>query len=289
MYNYLLQNRIVAFIVLIAYYVLVTIPHEVLGRFINTKFEVFSKDTYNMIVLVGVILVLLATLLVAYRRLSAEHIPQSRQRWLIFFGLNVVLVFLANYYLMIINIEVIHFLQYCMFAIICYTLTQNYYSVLTWSLIAGAFDELYQYLVLNPTGTDYFDFNDVVINTIGAVFGILFLNLFGQKSVKMPLEKRWTSPLFIFLYVLAVVLVITFVTGWASYRPQEGSTFIVYREMADGFWSWVGKKIVYHVLLPWEYLLCTAFIYLGFQPLLKGEIDRHPSISETTISKNSVK
>lgn len=283
MHDKLILNRGLAFAVLIGYYVLVTIPHEILGAFINKKFEVFSKETYNMIVLVAVALVLLTTLAVAWKKLRSEHTTVSRNRWLLFFGLNTVAVFLANYYLMIINIEVIHFLQYCIFAILCYTLTQNYYSILTWSIIAGAFDELHQYLVLNPTGTDYFDFNDVLINTIGAVFGILFLNLFGRKSVKMPLEDRWTSALFIFIYVLIAALIIGFVTGWASYRPEEGSKFIIYRVISDDFWSWVGKKIVYHVLMPWEYLLCTALIYIGYQPIFKGEIDVY-SVRETMVT-----
>ncbi len=264
------ENRTLALVVLVVYYVLVTIPHEILGRFINRQFEIVSKETYNMIILVAVVVMMVVGLLIALRKLR-EH-PRPRL-WLTYFGVSVAAVFLSMYYLFIINIEVIHFVQYCVFAILCYALTRNYYSILTWALLAGALDELHQYLVLNPTGTNYFDFNDVVINTIGAIFGLLILNLFGRRSEKMPLAERWTSPLFYTLYALIVLWVIAFATGWASYRPTGESTFIVYREMPTEFWSWVGKKIVYHVMMPWEYLLVTAAIYIGYEPLLRGVVE----------------
>ncbi len=267
--KYPIQNKAVALLVLIAYYVLVTIPHEVFGRYINGKFdEVFSKAQYDRFVLIVVMVVMVSVLLISYKR-WIKH--DRRILWLTCFLVNCVLVFMSMYYLFIINIEVIHFLQYCLFAILCYGVTKNYYSILTWAILAGALDELHQYLILNPEGTNYFDFNDVIINTIGALFGILFLNLFGFESKKIALSDRWKSPLFITLYVLVVAVIISFVTGYSAYSPTEEAKFVVFKQMPEDFWTWVNKHIVFHIVRPWEYVLITAALYIGYSPILRAD------------------
>lgn len=245
------------------YFVAVVMPHKRFGTFLNTKvFVGITRDEYNAVVLFGGLLLLSVFTIIFLKNSSALH---YKKRLWTYMAINIACAAIALNILFVINIEVIHFPQYAFFAILCFPLLMNYQQTLIWTTIAGALDEAYQYFYLSPMDTGYYDFNDVVTNLIGAVFGLLFLRSFGVNEQHRPPFLR--SSAFAGLLIVASVVIITCLTGYLSIYPSETTTYQLVREWPPGFWSVVHPNVSYHVMLPIEGLVVTSLLTMLYYRL----------------------
>ncbi|MCB0476370.1 MAG: hypothetical protein KDC69_11885, partial [Flavobacteriaceae bacterium] len=167
-------------LVLIAYYLSVVLPHKRFGAFLNdVVFKGVARDQYNLIVLIGAILVFTGLLIIFFKNTAYS---KERNKLRIYLLFNTLFAIVVVKTLFVINIELIHFPQYALFAILVFPLARCYNSTLLWSFQAGALDEAYQYFYLAPNDTSYYDFNDLITNLVGASFGLIFLKSFGVKE-----------------------------------------------------------------------------------------------------------
>lgn len=82
--------------------------------------------------------------------------------------------------------------------------------VLFWTTLLGALDELQQYIWIAPSYGDYFDFNDVLVNLLGGVLGVLLYYRF-EPLPRGRVRVRPMAP-----EIFAAVLVTTAVAGFAA-------------------------------------------------------------------------
>ena len=99
------------------------------------------------------------------------------------------LILIAVNVIMVVNVEIIHIAQYCVMAILIYPLLRNFNLVMLSATLLGALDEAYQYWYLFPEKSDYFDFNDVIINFLGVLLGLIILRSQGIKQA--PDNRPW--------------------------------------------------------------------------------------------------
>jgi hypothetical protein len=90
----------------------------------------------------------------------------------------------AQHWLLVVNIELIHFPQFALLAVALLAAGLSGPSAYLASTAAGVLDETYQHLVVYAGVPDtYFDVNDIVLNAIGAAWGVvLFADVFRRTS-----------------------------------------------------------------------------------------------------------
>ena len=250
-------------LLVVAYYIIVVAPHKKFGTFLNTVvFKGITRDQYNLYVIIGASLVLFLYGLFFFK----ESVKQvSRNRMWFYMAANILLTILIINFLFVINIEVIHFPQYAAFAILIYPMIRNYNSTLIWTTIAGSIDEAYQNFYLAPKDTGYYDWNDVITNLVGAIFGLLLLRSF---NVKQRVNNPWyqSSGLFGLLSLCGLVFLL-WLSGFLSIYPSDTSTIQMVTTQIEGFWHKVPPNVVFHVVKPLEGFTITLSLFAFYNKI----------------------
>jgi len=248
---FLSERTVLAVLLITVYYLLVVLMHEQISNFFIQLVEGVKRNVYQRAVLsVGLVF------LVIYVFFIIRNIIIRQWKRSIIFYLFFTLVFVVLSFQVIIvhNVETIHFAQYAGLAILLYPIVKRFGDTVFWCTILGAIDETYQYLVLNPLGTDYFDFNDIVLNLIGGGLGVLLLFSTGFYIFRTERKAWYKSLVNIALIVLTIAIGILLLTSTIQYYPAEDGTaghLILIKEQLDGFWKEVPSlNTRFHVLRP---------------------------------------
>ncbi len=252
--------------VLIVYYLLVVLPHEQVGLFTVKLFGHLPRATYNLYVAVTSLIILCIALFI----LIPPIIKHPKKIIALFFTASTILfATLCFYILFVINIEVVHFFQYAGFMLLCFPLFQNYLHALIITCLAGVFDEAWQYFYLAPQRTDYYDMNDVIINTVGGGYGACVLYFFNVNVYPYNWKDFIRSKTFICLCFFLAIVFILILTPFLDIYPSnpKTNTFLLVKKVPTGFWSEIPPKVLYHIVLPLEGFIITALL-LAFYSLL---------------------
>ena len=275
--DYLSKNRIVNLAICFAFYLLVTLPHEQVGVGITAIFKGVSRKNYDLTILsICVVLLLIfgAFLFSKLRELKKPLIPLG------FFSLCILLMILSLNLLIIVNIEIIHFIQYALMAILLFPLCRNFLATLSLVTLLGAIDEAYQYYYLSPQRTNYYDFNDVILNLLGAALGLTLLRShYGiQEFISTERQKIHKQVWIMFaafisffsLLIWQKKVIHTMINRMGLSFDWKDYWSVLIRKETDGFWTEIPPKIIYHVVQPVEgvvivSLLLFIYSYLYYQ------------------------
>ncbi len=261
--DWLSRHPLINGIVITLYYLAVVLPHKRFGTFLNTQvFKGITRTEYNQIVLV-----IASIILIIFSGILIRNLNSHKQRKLIstYLVLNILLAAVVMCYLFVINIEVVHYPQYALFAIISYPLLNNLHQSLIWTTIAGAIDEAYQYFYLAPKDTYYYDMNDVVTNLIGAVFGLLLIWSYGRHNHRnTPFFK--SSGFYAICGVLLVVLIACW-SGLLSIYPSDTSSYQLLRQWPEGFWTSAKFDVNYHIIQPLEGAVIVVVLWFIYSKI----------------------
>lgn len=249
---------------LLFYFAFVVLLHEKIGVLMGSFMKTYGINSYNTINLIAFLLILLASLFSLKKKIRVHPKPN---RLTLYVLLHCILITLASYYLLVFNVEYIHIIQYAIFCIIAYPLAPNYFALLLVGLLAGTIDEAYQYFYLAPERTDYFDFNDIILNTLGIGTGIIFLFIQGRKPIKLS-YTHWTYVLFI----VAVFLTgLSYILGfWSIYPNEVDDLMALIRQPSEGFWT-IKPVVTFHIVRPWEGILITIGLLLFYMNIDRGK------------------
>lgn len=254
------------YLLLLAYYLMVVLPHEVIGKWISSLFLTDPRAYFD-----GVILGLLSIVFIGIASWLTINAQSSDRKLLLTYSLlTVVLIGLCINMLFVINVEGIHFIQYALFAIICFQLNSSYFRTMFWTVLAGAMDELYQYVWLAPERTDYYDFNDVVINTVGAGIGLIVIRTFRRPAVSFSFGDFLGSKEMYVLIGIVACLCIGLISGILSYGSDPDALFSFIKEDTIGFWKRDRLVNWFHVIKPIEGLIITSVLILFYSGLERG-------------------
>lgn len=261
-HNWLKSNTIINILLVIGYYLLVVLPHEEVGIWIaKTLDQPYGRDTYNLIVLVLGLASILGYLGILWN--GAKQLNTGKKRLWISFALTLLFIIISFNVLLVVNVEIIHFVQYAFLALLLFPLLNNYRDTLFYATILAVIDEGYQYFYLAPLRTDYFDFNDIIIDLIGAAMGLFLYWASGIRSIKS--ERKWfQTATFIGFAVLTTVTIIAYLSGQLAVYPVEGGTnppILLIRKIQESFWTIIHPNVKFHVVQPLEGLLILGGLF----------------------------
>ncbi len=117
-----------------------------------------------------------------------------RRRLLAIHWLFVLLLIVASYNtLFCMNSELVHFPQFAILAVLLCPITGRCGETVFWAGLLGAIDEAYQYWWLSRHRPIYYDFNDVVLNFLGALLGVLLVLTFAPAAADAH-HRRSAAP-----------------------------------------------------------------------------------------------
>jgi hypothetical protein len=249
----------------LVYFLAVSLPHHPFSTWLDKTilypygFEVLQRSADILSI------VLLAVVVGIGIRVAGIHRMQAVRHFGIWL-LLLILMYVADRLLIVNNIERIHFPQYAVLSLLLGFSLRSEKLIFFTSSFAGFVDELLQY-IMKPDHTNYLDFNDIVLNMLGAGIGIaLLIGLRKPSSTEIQkYEKRFrivfVTILLAFGSLVGAALVLDrFIFVADQLKPRnvfsiiDGKlSFIMSFERHDQFWQRSpahGKA--YHVLSPFE-------------------------------------
>ena len=261
--TWLSRRRLVNILILLSYFLAAVLPHKRFGAFLNDViFQGITRDEYNLFVLFASMIILSIFSVVFFR--NSTHRNIKKRLWF-YMAANVIFAVVILNMLFVINIEVIHYPQYALLAIFLFPVLGNYRSTMIWATIAGSIDEGYQYFYLAPNDTGYFDFNDVVTNTVGAAFGLVFLRSCGIVNRHTP--RFYKSTAFYGLVFIIFSLAILIWSDVLSVYANDSASYHLVLQSPQKFWSVVHPNVTYHVVRPLEGIIITVLLWMFYDPI----------------------
>ena len=267
--HWLQQRRWLNLFFVLAFFLLVVLPHEQVGLLIAEAFKKHSRDTYNFVILVvGILGLAIYSVPVVKNIFKGKH----KSLKLFYLIVTLLLIILSINTLMVVNVEIIHFVQYALMAILLFPLIGNYGETLFWTTFLGAIDEAYQYFYLSPERTDYYDFNDVIINLLGGALGLILLRCL-DIGIHNPFRKIHIGRPLMAIGALLVIISVLWATGILGFYPQDqhAPLFLLVRVPATDFWSVVHPQVTYHVVRPLEGVIAIAVLLVFYSNLGKTD------------------
>lgn len=282
--NWFAERRWLNLGVIAGYFLIILLLHDPMVNLSVFLMNYFSFQTYNAIVGALTLAGLCGMLYIFIRNiLTNRHAVKLKIAYLL---LIVSLLFIHTQMNFVMNIEIIHTLQFGILAVLLFPLTRRFSDTLFFTVLLGAIDEWYQYQVLYPEKNAYFDFNDLVLDQLGAGFMLVMLFAAGANNHSYPLKIRWyQSPVFCLSVLLTAAITTLYkLSLMQSYSGNNDRAWLTLNEATgpDAFWNLVPhSRIVYHVIQPVEglILLCIIFgTFFLFDRLARNSLRAQPEV-----------
>lgn len=214
-----------------------------------------------------------APILIALCLWMVVRIRKHPQRFLAaaYLGVFVLLAIFSFQTLLVMNIEIVHFPQYAIFALLLYPITRRYGDTAILATLGGILDEAYQYFFLYGDRGIHFDFNDVILNSIGVGFGlaIVFVVARPAPSIVAGSESALSivriSPVVLGAAALLALCLILAWLDWIRLLPSDDSSrwAIVLRRGGPStmFWTETTWGKTYHEVQPFEWLVVALSLH----------------------------
>lgn len=244
------EHRLAAVLIVTVYAAVTIRIHEVVNTLVRGAQRSLGQPLFTGLAW-AVLFVAGAALAVAIARAPRSDRPRL-VAWALLFA---VAAALAYVYLFTVVSETVHYAQYAILTALLLPLVRRIGAAMLWANLVGVADEAHQYWILHRDWGVYLDWNDIVINAIGALLGGLCLATALGFAADSPPRRR---PSAAFGLTLALLL-----SGWAlvaagrivlhagpgGERPP-GSWTVLDRGPGEGpFWmtaDWAGKR--FHIL-----------------------------------------
>jgi hypothetical protein len=178
----------------------------------------------------------------------------SMRRALVYLG---VIIAISHALLVVNGIEAIHYPQY---ALMTWLLVRSgiglEHSWLTATAL-GAIDEIWQWQTLPRVVPGYLDWNDILLNAVGAALGVLVVVHMRRAPVEEPVLPA--------THIGAAVVFAGLIAG--LFGPLIEQPF--YRLTPGGRW--------FHLLSPFEAVVCTAAVWCLIRTVAVGSAGTQPS------------
>ncbi len=177
----------------------------------------------------AMVLVIGLSLFIAYRAFKGRQ----RVKTLVYWFLIAVMVRASDRFLIVTVNEYIHFSQYAILAILMSRVLDPgaknapIGKILFWTTVMGVVDEMIQYFLIAPSYGMYLDFNDFILNEVGAAAGLLIIYGFkapgGERTGggREKLRAFFRSREFTFVVVCCVLVLFCLATGRLSVTPTD--------------------------------------------------------------------
>ncbi len=168
------RSRTVAKSILpLIYFLIVSLPHHPFSYWLDYAF-IKPVGFYSVQHIADIVTwAFLGVAAAVFVRVAIIHRWRAVRHFSILLVL-VALMYPTDYYLIVNNIERIHYPQYAILALLLGLSLRNEMLIFLVTTFAGFVDEFLQY-AMDPMKTNYLDFNDIVLNVLGAAAGVVLL------------------------------------------------------------------------------------------------------------------
>ena len=263
--KWLTTHRLLAVLLATALYCSVVFYHDDITEQAMVFYYKVGETLYNVYmeyVFVGLLMPVLGVL--------GWLVFKSNHR--VFFSLltlaNLLLIWASYRFLVTYNIEFVHYFAYMALAFVLLPVLRNLGDTVVVVTLLGALDEGYQYLILSPD-FEYYDFNDVLLNLVGAGTGVLAALVLGRGRILLRTGPFYTSKAIWLALSVPVLFYLACQIGWAVVGPVENPgremMFALFRKaQGDGFWKepYTGK--FFHVIRPAEGAILIYSLFIAY-------------------------
>lgn len=265
--SFLAKRKLFNIVIAVTYYLIVVTTHRQVGRFISQNLDIpYGRDAYNLIVLSIGIISLLLVVFFLQKNFRNKLSKAEQKKTLAYFLYLIILITIAINLIMVVNVEIIHIAQYCVMAILMFPLLKNYNMVMFYTTILGGLDEAFQYWYLFPEKSNYYDFNDIIINFLGVCLGMIILRSQGIAETRSS-PKWYKSNIFWSIIGMIGIYIVGTAAGWISIMPVENedpALISLIRKYEPGFWRELPPQVKFHIIRPLEFIVLIIILMCSF-------------------------
>lgn len=260
------RHRAFTAIVSAIYFAAVVELHEEVSKLSVWLQIALSLRLYNKVITILILLSVIIFLILIFRKLRDG---EQRAVKIFYWCFTILITGLTYNTLLVVNVESIHFPQYALLSLPVFALTMNFGETVLIVTLLGAVDEVNQFFVFH--NWKYMDFNDIILNLIGAAIGALIIfTLYDRKTLTISGKHRKLikSPFLIATLVFLVISVGFYFGGLISVYPGPESAkalVVLSKELpSKKFWIRYDWGKTCHVLSPVEGLSLAAVLIAGY-------------------------
>lgn len=258
------QHRLINALLVFAYIVLLIFAHE---WFVNLSVEVMrslSLPVYNKLV-AGVTTIAAVAVIVLIARAISQKVELQRSGLLVL-ALTLAALIIHFFVFTEMNVEFIHAVEYGILAALIYPLVGRFAAAVVYSFPVMLFDEWYQYQVLFDW-VEYFDFNDILLDLLGAGLFLAVIKTFSQES-EQPTALTKQSEVYV-LFLMAVTAMMMLLSSTVVPYPEDAAsnTWLVLNAIEEPYGFWRVHPLIgstYHVLEPITGLITVFSVCLFY-------------------------
>ncbi len=260
--RFLYSRKLLAALFISIYAVAILLMHDPLVKvsvFVMKRMSIPGYDLFITILTLSLLSVVLGVVIFQLKK----HTDNLKIKIML---LLFIVIWLSVHYVFLLemNIEIIHAFAYGGLIYLFYGYFRSYAAAVIFSIPVMLFDEWNQYINLYPTYNQYWELNDVVLDTLGEVFVLVVFYVLNITSIR-PTKPWYKTTEFRFLLLSCLLFVFLceteiFVTHtqyntdhtWfiMSKLPHEGSDWYIHQ---------LTKKR-YLILSPKDAMLTIVFI-----------------------------
>jgi hypothetical protein len=265
---WLSERKLFTVILACTYLAVVILLHRDVSAIFDWLSEKLSFKVYNdLIFLVSLMVMVVCGVFILMRIVKGERRCLKTIYWIF----TAFLVVISYKMLVVFNVENIHFPQYAVLTLPIFALFKHFGATVFWVTLSGAFDEGYQYFVLyRNNNIVYLDFNDIVLNLIGAGIGVaLIYTLSDLKSESLAFHanssRKWNKSI-IFTITACILFggVSLYAAGTLRFYPEANApnTLIVLSRIPapTQFWTIPTHGKPFHIFHPVEGMFVSAIL-----------------------------
>lgn len=262
MMQFLYARKVLAAILISIYSVAILLMHDPLVKVSVFVMKRMSIPGYNLFISLLTLILLSLILGVVIYQLK-KHTNQLKIKIIL---LVFILLWLGLHYVFLLemNIEIIHAFAYGGLIILFYGYFRSYAAALIFSIPVMLIDEWNQYINLYPTYNQYWELNDVILDSLGEVF--VLITFYCLNITKVVINQKWyKTPAFILMIGTIIVfyeLIEFSVISTHTMSSTKQTIFIMSRlphEGTDWYVHQLTKKR-YLILSPKDALLVMVFM-----------------------------
>lgn len=258
----------------------IVLLHDTFVKVSIVVMNYFSLDTYNIIVR-NIAVAIGVGLFLSLVYFSSKH--SERLKLFSYIIITTALIIIHALFLFEMNIEIIHAAEYGLLSLLLYKTFNRFGAAVVFALPVMVFDEYYQYAILYPSYTKYFEFNDIVMDIIGCGFAMILVKSVVDKKEKITIWYRRHEMIFLFAvaFVFVALLASCVISSHNTYTCGNTIFSLSRIENPETFWHTHSfTKATYHILKPIEGFIIVMLLCLFFIGL-----DGYSSTARTSPSK----
>ncbi len=266
-FSKLQSHRGLNFLLIVLYGAVIIWGHDTFVKLSVVVMNSLSLPVYNLVVKIIGALILLIIAGILIHNLYKD---QERLWHKVFYLLATSFLLILHFNVMLeMNIEIIHAIEYSLLCILIYPLAQSFGGALVFSIPFMLIDEFNQYVHLYPQYTKYFEFNDIILDILGAGMAMVFVYIsIPIRAESKVLYKRPELYLIVSLVLIFFGLLTTCFIAQHETTSCNNTVFILSKlTNPQSFWQVHDfTKAIYHVCTPVEgflIMILLATFFLG--------------------------